>query len=131
MDDDRCDKCGEPVPVGGWPWCPHGVGRVNSVIPDDYGRDIVCETMAHHPVTYRTRSERRRLMKQYGVEEFVRHQPVQGSDRSTQTTDWSRGSVDLDGATSLLERMSGRAGKQTDAPAVPHTWTVRELPKDA
>lgn len=26
LDADRCDDCGEPVPIGAWPFCPHGKG---------------------------------------------------------------------------------------------------------
>lgn len=22
-----CEKCGESVSIGDWPWCPHGVGN--------------------------------------------------------------------------------------------------------
>lgn len=28
-----CDKCGEELIVGDWPWCPHGSGT-NNVIQD-------------------------------------------------------------------------------------------------
>jgi hypothetical protein len=61
--------------------------RPFSVIPDDYGRVIVDENMAHTPVTYRTRSERRRLMAQHGVLEQVRHVGLQGSDKNPGKTD--------------------------------------------
>lgn len=88
MADDNCPTCGKPVSPGDWPWCPHGRDYRYSCIPDDYGRDIVCETMAHEPVTYRTRSERRRLMREHGVIETVRHVGQQGSDKSPHTTRW-------------------------------------------
>ena len=88
MPDDVCEKCGAVLTVGSWPFCPdHGIGH-NSVCPDDYGRDISCETMGHEVVTYRTRSERKRLMKEHKVEEFVRHVGQQGSDKSPHTSRW-------------------------------------------
>lgn len=85
---DTCEKCGAVVDVGEWPWCPHGVGGRYSVIPDDYGKDIVNEHMGHEPVVYRTRSERKRLMAERGLTEFVRHVGEQGSDKSPNTSRW-------------------------------------------
>jgi hypothetical protein len=106
--DDCCPTCGHRFIVSDWPWCPHGQGT-NSVVPDDYGKDIVCETMGHEPVTYRTRSERRRLMKAHNLEEFVRHQPPPGSDHSPHTVNWHT-SVDLDAATRFLDRPKQEIG---------------------
>ena len=94
---DTCPTCGKTLIVSDWPWCPHGPGT-NNILPDDYGRgDITCETMGHEPVTYRTRSERRRLMKEHNVEEFVRHVPTQGYATSPHTINWHT-AVDLDAA---------------------------------
>ena len=94
---DTCPRCGASLSIGSWPFCPdHGVGT-NTIVPDDYGKDITCETMGHEPVTYRTRSERRRLMKEHNVEEFVRHVPTQGSATSPHTINWHT-AVDLDAA---------------------------------
>jgi len=87
QDDDVCPKCGATVTVGEWPFCPHGFGGRYSCIPDDYGRDITVENMGHTPVTYRTRSERKRLMAERGVTEFVRHVGKQGSDKNEGVTD--------------------------------------------
>ena len=103
MDDaDRCPKCNRTLEMGDWPWCPHGKGT-NNVLPDDYGRDITNEMMGHEPVTYRTRSERRRLMKEHNLEEFVRHVPTQGSATSPHTINWHT-AVDLDAATKAVAR---------------------------
>lgn len=87
MPTETCEKCGRVVEIGAWPWCPHSKGGRYSVIPDDYGVDILNENMGHTPVTYRTRSERRRLMREHGVQEYVRHVGKQGSDKNEGVTD--------------------------------------------
>lgn len=126
MDDpDRCLKCHRSLSISDWPWCPHGPGT-NTIVPDSYGQDIACETMGHETVHYRTRSERKRLMKLHGVEEFVRHQPLPGSDKSPHTVNWANVSVDLDAAESLVRNPSKPSGVATE-PQVPFTWRVRDL----
>jgi hypothetical protein len=46
------------------------------------------ENLGPTPVTYYSKSERRRLMKERGLEEGVRHVGVQGSDKSPHTQRW-------------------------------------------
>jgi hypothetical protein len=131
MDDaDRCPKCHYPLDVGSWPFCnphggPHGKG-INQIQPDSYGQTITCETMGHEPVHYDTRSERKRLMKLHNVEEFVRHQPTPGSDKSPHTINWANVSVDLDAAESLVKNPSRGTGV-VEEPQVPFTWSVRPI----
>ena len=129
-----CSKCGTEYAISEWPWCPHGKPS-QIVIPDDIPGGETVENMGHEPVTYYSKSERRRLMKEHGVEEFVRHQPTKGSDKSPYTVSWDKGSIDaqtLQNAADLLDPARRRRSSGAD-PALPFTRypvTVRELPGD-
>ena len=85
--------------------------------------------MGHEPVTYYSKSERRRLMALNGVEEFVRHQPLKGTDKSPFTSDWSKGSMDpqtLENARLLVERQGGPAHDPDPGPPKSFRWTVED-----
>lgn len=83
-----CSECGQRVLIGDWPFCPHGRG-VATVIPDamDHTQINGCKT----PIRFRSKSDRKAWLKANGYEEFVRHVPLPGSDKSPHTSDWSRG----------------------------------------
>jgi hypothetical protein len=69
-----CEKCGEHVTVGEWPFCPHGVPNVGIGVVDDTiigGR--WCETLGHEPVFYGSKSELRRLAAERGLTNVVKH----------------------------------------------------------
>lgn len=84
---DRCEKCGVTIQVGDWPWCPHERG-VNNVIDDTILGGEVNENVAHEPVTFYSKSEKRRYLKEHGLREFVRHVGEQGSDKNPRTSRW-------------------------------------------
>lgn len=86
-----CDTCGEALRVGDWPFCPHGQTGAFAEHTDDYPGGIWIENLGPHPVKVYSNTERLRIMKANGLEEFVRHVPVPGTDKSPHTTDWSRG----------------------------------------
>lgn len=46
-----CDKCGESLRLGDWPFCPHGVGVAN-VITDDIPGGQTIETLDHEELTF-------------------------------------------------------------------------------
>ena len=85
-----CEKCGEALDVGSWPWCKGGHSKgVNVVLGDDsYIGGKVLRNVAHENITVYSRSEEKRVLKQHGVEPFVRHVGEQGSDKSPHTTRW-------------------------------------------
>src|SRR5678816_3280089 len=82
-----CEKCGEPLAVGSWPFCPHGVGHA-TVIGDEMDHIQVngCKT----PIRFRSKSERRAWLKAQGLEECVRHVENPATGKSKFTTDWSK-----------------------------------------
>ena len=77
-----CDACGKPT---------ERVYRVSAaVIGDDpFIGGKTFEHMGHEPVTVHSRSEYRRELQKRGLQEFVRHAPMPGTDKSDKTTRWT------------------------------------------
>lgn len=96
-----CPECGSTCVVKTWK------SRVGAtVIGDEI--DYVAENLGPHPVHIRSREQRRRLMREQGLEEHVRHVGVPGTDKSPHTSSWSSMSQEtLDGAREMLERIAG------------------------
>lgn len=70
--------------------------------------DYVDDNLGPSPIRIRSRSERRRLMAERGLVEFVRHVPVPGSDKSPNTTTWAgMDPQTLANATALVSRVNG------------------------
>jgi hypothetical protein len=83
---DRCDRCGATIRVGEWPFCPHGFG-VNNVVDDTIIGGERNENVAHEPVTFYSKSEKRRYLREHNLQEFVRHVP-RPDDKRPSTTRW-------------------------------------------
>lgn len=97
-------------------FCPNGhateivyVGASAAIHGDDpFVAGKVFENLGHAPVTIYSRSQLKREMQARGLQEFVRHQPLAGSDKSPHTTSWSSMSaVTLESAAALVKRVSG------------------------
>lgn len=58
------------------------------VISDDIPGGFTDENLGPTPITYYSKSERRRLMKERGIRDGVRHVGLQGSDKSPHTQRW-------------------------------------------
>ena len=76
-----------------WPACPDcGADteplwtQTPSIVPDEIIGGRWVENLGPNPVKVHSRSELRRMMHVLGVEEFVRHQPEPGTDKSKHTT---------------------------------------------
>lgn len=68
--------------------------------------DFVQENGFATPQRFTSKAERRRALKEAGMEEMVRHVGVPGTDKSPHTAMWSAISQDtLDGAARMLERV--------------------------
>ena len=86
-----CDRCGEPLSVGRWPFCRPGRGHDPfiadhlAVIQDSIPGGMTIENMASHPITFYSKSDYRREMKARGLINKVEHIGVPGSDKSPQT----------------------------------------------
>lgn len=118
-----CPDCGQIVHVGHWPFCPHGRG-VNSVEAVTWPGGKTFENLGDQPVTFYHRSDYDKYLRTHRIEEFVRHQPVPGTDKSPHTTSWAAVSQDtLDGARAMLERV-GKAGKEAPPATYIQSMTV-------
>ena|GEM_PF-5512090 len=59
----RCDKCGSEYGLGEWPWCPHG--RPQGMMTF---RPYIDEHIAEHPIEITSWAQRKRIMRQRGLE---------------------------------------------------------------
>ena len=83
---DVCPKCGERLEVGSWPFCKGGHGKgQNNVIGDEI--DEWNENVGDKPVHFTSRLEKRRYLREHGLEEFVRHTP-RPDGRKPDTSRW-------------------------------------------
>lgn len=127
---DTCPKCGETLKIGSWPYCKGGHGSgFSNVVPDEYSSPQVLENIGHTPVTVYTRSERKRLLKEHNLDEFVRHVGVNGTDKSYQTTNWNTPSPKTleDGKALVAQDRRAVVSGNIDSPTINVTFTVREL----
>lgn len=86
-DDIRCDRCDKVLVIGEHPFCPHGFPLKGlKQIGDEI--DEWNENLGHEPIHFTSRIERKRVVKERGAQEFVRHVGTQGSDKSPHTTRW-------------------------------------------
>ena len=66
-----CDRCGQLVNVGDWPFCPHGSVRYD-VIRDEIPGGFVQEHFGHEPETFYSWSAMRKRAEVLGLQPFVR-----------------------------------------------------------
>lgn len=81
------------------------------------------ENLGDTPMTFYSPAEQQRYMKAHGIEAYVRHQPVPGSDTSPHTSRWTA-IPDMDAAKAMLERIG--QGKGHDAEG--ETWVKEWVP---
>lgn len=119
-----CESCDwkradvfEPI-VTGIVRCPNGHitergylrGTRSAVVQGDdpFVGGKTFENLGHHPVTVYSRAEYKRELQARGLQEFVRHAPIPGTDKSPHTSRWvSMDQQTLDNARVLLERVTG------------------------
>lgn len=85
----RCETCGHDLQIGDYPFCGKFGGHergFSTIIGDeiDYWDDNLTST----PIHITSKQQRKRLMKEYGVQECVRHVGVAGTDKSPHTVRW-------------------------------------------
>ena len=59
-----CDKCGQEILIGEWPFCPHG----SNVTFGEDSIDYVDEMIAEEPVRFTSRLQRRKFMDKQGLD---------------------------------------------------------------
>jgi hypothetical protein len=84
-----CDKCGHEIQLGEHPFCPHGFPIKGITVLDDSipGGETI-ENLAPTPITFYSKSDKRRYLKEHGIREKVRHVGEQGTDKSRFTSRW-------------------------------------------
>lgn len=99
-----CEKCGDELVVGSFPFCPHGIAAA-TVVGDEMDQ-VIENNGTPHPIRFRSKAALKAHMDAHGLTPFVRHSPGPGTDKSAHTTDWSRGTdaQTLANAKALLSR---------------------------
>lgn len=112
-----CESCGVDYQIGQWYQCPHEPLRAGRGADVTWPGGRTFENLADTPQTFYSPNELRAYLKRTNQEEFVRHVPVPGSDKSPHTVSWAAVSqYQMDGARAMLERV----GKGSEAE--PPTW---------
>ena len=63
-----CEKCGQPVQIGDWPFCPHGPANGLAVIDDTIpGGARWMHNLGDAPVWVEKKSELKKLMAERGL----------------------------------------------------------------
>jgi hypothetical protein len=118
-----CPSCGAELVVGSWPFCKDGHEPANvGVQPNDIPGGETIENLSHEPITFYSRSEKRRYLKEHGLVEMVRHVPVPGTDSSPFTTSWT--GVNLEAGRILAERQAHTKASTTPHRANPETIEI-------
>lgn len=118
-----CERCGAELAIGMYPFCPHGEPITGRGADVTWPGGRTFENLADQPVTFYSPAEKARYLKAHNLEEFVRHQPVPGSDHSPHTSRWV--SVpDMAAAKAMLERIGMSKGKDPE----PQTWVKEFVP---
>jgi hypothetical protein len=85
----RCETCGVEYAIGAWPFCPHGLTTHYGIQTDEAwigGRTF--ENMASTPLTFYSRREWKRKMKELGIRNEPRHVGTAEGDRNRHTQRW-------------------------------------------
>lgn len=101
-----CEKCGQELRVGDFPFCPHG-GTGRMIVRDEIPGGVTLENYGPQPITFYSHSERRRYMKEHGLTERETFAPLPGTDVDPQGIPNPKGYVDqqtLANATELMLR---------------------------
>lgn len=89
-----CERCGQTLRTGDWPFCRAGRGHEPFlatnllVIDDSLPGGMVIENMGPTPLTFYSKSDYRREMKARGLINKVEHVGVPGTDKSPMTSRW-------------------------------------------
>lgn len=111
--------------------CDAGANKVwvtkpSNIVGDEI--DYIDENLGPEPIRIRSKAERRRIMKERGLEEFIRHTGVPGTDKSPHTTNWgSISQVTLDGAKAMLERVGGMSPTEPSQEELDRAVTAGEI----
>ena len=112
----RVDERHRPCPTCGGPTTTAPLSKAASVADVTWPGGRTFENLGHEPQTFYAPSDFKRYLRNHRLEEFVRHVPLQDSDKNPHTVNWSSVSpATLTDACALLERV-GRAASTAEAP---------------
>lgn len=102
-----CPQCGGPT--------EHVWQTAAKLHRDEIPGGQVIENLSHEPMTFYSKSEIVKEARRRGLEPFVRHVPVPGSDKSPHTTSWDAVSPwQMEQAKQLLERVGRPAAPEPE-----------------
>lgn len=105
-----CERCGEGLEVGDWPFCPHGRTGNFTNFRDEIPGGIVCENYGRDPIRFDSHSERRAYMELAGLYEKEKFCPFPGTDKDPMGVQNPAGYVDaktLENGAILMTRGTG------------------------
>ena len=119
-----CADCGKVYGVGDWYKCPHEPIHAGRGADVTWPGGRTFENLADTPMTFYSPREQQQYMKAHRIEEFVRHVPVPGSDKSPHTVKWASMSAEtLAGAKEMLERV-GKSSRVAENPTYIKEFSV-------
>lgn len=66
-----CERCGQTLTVGEWPFCPHGAYR-GDIVRDEIPGGFVQHNFGHQPETFYSWSAMRKRADALGLQPFVK-----------------------------------------------------------
>ena len=118
-----CDRCGDELRIGDYPFCPHGRGST-SIEDATWPGGRVFENMGDQPVRCDSPADFARECRARNIEPFVRHLPGDKHTVSWATTD----PYTLENGRILAERQARTKATDREEPADPG---IAALVKDA
>jgi hypothetical protein len=120
-----CPDCGAEYGVGCWYACPHEPIHAGRGADVTWPGGKTFENLGHDPVTFYSPAEKYQYLKTHGIAEFIRHQPVPGTDKSPHTTSWASGFSPeyLAGVSEMLARV-GKSSSTSESPSYVKEFSV-------
>lgn len=117
-----CEKCGQELQIGDYPFCPHGSTK-SFINRDEIPGGVWLENYGPEPIKVYSHSERRRIMAERGLYEKEKFCPMPGTDKDPQGIPNPRGYMDpytLENGRILIERqqLSGHKTEEFDGSTV-------------
>lgn len=75
-----CDRCGQPLNVGDYPFCPHTAAVSTAVFRDGIPGGVVVENYGPTPMRFDSHTDRRNYLAANGLQEKEKFCPMPGTD---------------------------------------------------
>jgi hypothetical protein len=119
-----CSDCGKDYGIGDWYQCPHEPIHAGRGADVTWPGGRTFENLSDQPMTFYSPTEKAQYLKANRIEEFVRHVPVPGSDKSPHTVKWAAMSAEtLAGAAEMLARV-GKSSRVAESPTYIKEFSV-------